>query len=300
MLALACAAGCSSATTGATTGSSASGPAAAGSTTGASAPAPSATASASGTPSTASPTPAAPPTPTPSATPTVEPATVVREAAAATGRTSARVDQSVRLTNGDTTYDLAVSGDFDLAADRGQLGVDLPGGAISHLDEIFADGQVYVRGSAGVPSGTWAAIDRDRTIAHALLRSPVNDPEHVLQQISTLGRVTRSGEEEVSGVRATRYDGMLTTDAVTLRLAPEIRSKLETYRSLSGSDLPIPAGVWVDPQGRVVKVQLTLDMSPIHSVTTVAFSELGKAVKVTAPPARNTTAVTELSGVLTG
>ncbi|MFJ9951744.1 hypothetical protein [Kitasatospora sp. NPDC091207] len=206
----------------------------------------------------------------------------------------------MELTDGESTYKLAVAGDFELAADRGQLGVDLPGGAISHLDEIFADGQVYVRGSAGVQAGFWAAIDRERTIAHALLRSPANDPEHVLQQISALGQVTRSGEEEVSGVRATRYNGILATDAVTLRLAPEIRSKLETYRSLSGSDLEIPAGVWVDPQGRVVKVQLVLDMSPIHSVTTVAFTELGKAVKVTAPPAKNTTAVTELNGVLTG
>ncbi|MFD9597034.1 LppX_LprAFG lipoprotein [Kitasatospora sp. NPDC059973] len=224
----------------------------------------------------------------------------MREAAAATGRTSARVGQTVQLTNGDTTYNLAVAGDFDMAADRGQLGVNLPGGAISHLDEVFADGQVYVRGSAGVPAGSWAAIDRERPVAHALLRSPVNDPEHVLQQLSTLTRVVRNGEEELDGVRTVRYSGVLADDAVVLRLAPEVQAKLATYRSLGGGDLRIPAEVWVDPQGRVAKVRLVLDMDPIHAVTTVTFTELGKPVKVSPPPAKSTSAVTELSGVLTG
>lgn len=240
------------------------------------------------------------PTPTASSASSAEHATAVREAAAATGRTSARVGQTVELGDGETTYNLSVAGDFDLAADRGQLGVDLPGGAISHVDEIFADGQVYVRGSAGVPAGSWAAIDRERTVAHALLRSPVNDPEHVLQQVSTLTRVTRGGEEEVNGVRAVRYSGILADDAVTLRLVPEVRSKLERYRSLSGAGLEIAADVWVDPQGRATKVRLTLDMDPIRSVSTVSFTELGKPVKVTPPPAKNTAAATELSGVLTG
>ncbi|MFD0277855.1 hypothetical protein ACFVHB_28650 [Kitasatospora sp. NPDC127111] len=233
-------------------------------------------------------------------TPAADHARAVRAAAEATGRTSARVDQNVELTDGETTYHLTVAGDFDLAADRGQLGVDLPGGGISHVDEIFADGQVYVRGSAGLPKGTWGAIDRERTVAHALLRAPVNDPEHFLQQIATLTRVTRGAEEDVNGVRAARYSGFLSDEAVTLRLTPEVRGKTEQFRAVSGTGVQIPAEVWVDAEGRVVKVRLVLDMNPVRSVTTVSFTQLGKPVKVSAPAAGITAAVTELTGVLTG
>lgn len=299
MLALACAAGCASTTAGTTAGPSASSPAAAGATTGAGTPTSSTTATASITPT--APTTVPTPAPTASAAASIaEHAGAVREAAAATGRTSARIGETVELSDGETTYNLTVAGDFDLAADRGRLDVDFPGGGISHIDEIFADGQVYVRGSAGVPAGSWAAMDRERTVAHALLRAPVNDPEHVLQQISTLTRVTRSGEEELNGVRTTRYGGILADDAVTLRLTPQVQSKVDTYRSMSAAGLQVPAEVWIDPEGRVAKVRMVLTMDPVRSVTTVTFTELGKAVKVTAPPAKNTAAVTELSGALVG
>ncbi|MGW0395512.1 hypothetical protein ACWDYJ_32485 [Streptomyces sp. NPDC003042] len=224
----------------------------------------------------------------------------VRDATVATGRSSAWIRQTMELNDGTRTYKLTATGDFDLDADRGQLGVDFPEGGISHVDEIFADGNVYVRGAANLPEGTWGAMARDKTEAHYLLRAPVNDPEHILQQISTLTQVTRVGEEDVYGRWATRYRGILADDAVTLRMAPEPRGKIEQLRAKSPAGLPVPADVWIDTKGRVVQARLEMNMPPTRSVTTVTFAALGKPVQATPPPAGDTVPVTTFSGILTG
>ncbi len=60
------------------------------------------------------------------------------------------------------------------------------------------------------------------------------------------------------------------------------------------------AEVWVDGQGRLVQSRLTLALGPAKSETTVAFSELGKSVRVAAPAAEDTVPVTTVTGVLAG
>ena len=223
----------------------------------------------------------------------------MREAVAATGRTSVQINQQLQIDTDDETHTITIAGPFDLAEGRGRLGVDFPGGAISHIDEVFADGKVYVRGASDLPDGTWAALDRDKAVAHYLLRSPLNDPAHVLQQISTLTQVTRGGEEEVDGVRTAHYSGILTDDALTARLAPEVRDQTQTYLS-ANTDIPVSADVWIDPRGRAVKIRIGVETSTIRSSNTVAYTEPGKAVTVTPPAAKDTSTVTDLSGVLVG
>ncbi|MFC8448986.1 LppX_LprAFG lipoprotein [Kitasatospora sp. NPDC057223] len=275
VIALLCAAGCST-------------------VTGTAAPQSSATA-----PASTSATPAGAAATATSAVPVTDPATAVREAVAATGRTSVQINQQLQIDTDEAKHTITITGPFDLAEGRGQLGVDFPEGAISHIDEVFAAGKVYVRGAADMPDGTWAGLDREKAVAHYLLRSPLNDPAHILQQVSTLTQVTRGGEEEVDGTRTAHYSGILTDDALTARLAPEVRDETQTFLS-ENTDVPVPADVWVDPQGRAVKIRIGVETSDIRSSNTVTYTELGKAVAVTPPAAKDTRTVTDLTGVLVG
>lgn len=235
-----------------------------------------------------------------SAEPAPDRAGTVRAAAEATRATSARTSQTMELGDGSKNYTLTATGDFDMARDKGALSVDFPGGGISHVDEVFADGKVYLRGMSGTDKDTWASIARDKAEAHYALRAPLNDPEYVLEQVSALTKVTKAGEEELGGVPAVRYHGTLPFQAAASRLAMDKRALFEELHAKIGGEVPVSAEVWVDGRGRLVQSRMTLTLGPSKSVTTVAFSELGKSVRVEVPAARDTVPVTTITGVLAG
>ncbi|WP_405794540.1 hypothetical protein [Streptomyces sp. NBC_01506] len=228
-----------------------------------------------------------------------DPGKTVREAVAATRGTSSRLDQKIELGDGTTTYRMSITGDFDMAADRGRLSVDLPGGAISHLDEIFVGDKVYLRGAEGL-EGHWGSIDRDKAEAHAVLRAPLNDPEHVLVQVAAVKKVSDEGTAKVNGARTTHYRGMLDHATATLRTEESLRARFDEARESLGEDIPVFADAWVDGSGRVVRTRLTFSMAGVNVTTTMTFSDFGKPVKATAPPAADTVPATEVKGVLPG
>ncbi|MGR8008664.1 hypothetical protein [Streptomyces hypolithicus] len=117
------------------------------------------------------------------------------------------------------TYTMDITGSFDLAGDKGHLAVDL---GAAHIDEIFANGNAYVKGVQGVGDG-WGSIRRDKAEAHYVLRAPLNDPEHVLQQVAAMRQITKIGQEQVDGVPAAHYRGTIDYTTLTLRMAPRER-----------------------------------------------------------------------------
>ncbi|MFE8958714.1 hypothetical protein [Streptomyces iakyrus] len=78
----------------------------------------------------------------------------VRAAVAALRENTAGFRQKIELEGDGKVYGLTVSGGFDFAADKGHLAVDLPGGAIDHSDQIFADDKIYISGVQGIGEGT--------------------------------------------------------------------------------------------------------------------------------------------------
>lgn len=228
------------------------------------------------------------------------PRAVVRAAVDRTRTTTARLHERIEITGGGETYTLTVAGGFDFARDRGSLAVDFPGGAISHSEEIFADGKVYVDGAAGIDAGAWGVMPRAKTEAHYVLRAPANDPEHVLRQISAMRQVSREGEETVSGVRAAHYRGTLDHETLVLRMAGEVRSKMDKARDLLGSDLPAFADAWVDGRGRLVQTRMTMNLAGTQMKVTIRLSGLGTPVSVKKPRPGDTVAITAMTGVLSG
>ncbi|MGW7264939.1 LppX_LprAFG lipoprotein [Streptomyces sp. NPDC054842] len=223
----------------------------------------------------------------------------VRAAVTAVGKKTARIDESVRISDGESEYVLTVKGDFDLARDRGKLAVDFPGGAVSHSDEVFADGRIFVSQPAANQK-TWGVMPRGKAEAHYLLRAPLNDPEHFLGQISAMRKVSREGTESIRGQRATHYRGILEHSALTSRMAEDVRKKTDRARDMLGSDLPVFADAWVDGDGRLVQARTTVNMSGADVSVTMRISDFGKPVRVSVPKADETFPMRSATGVLNG
>ncbi|WP_190094851.1 LppX_LprAFG lipoprotein [Streptomyces melanogenes] len=246
-----------------------------------------------------SPTPADTPRPSAASSSPGDAGALVRAAVAATRATTARIDEKIEVGDERGSFPLTVTGDFDMAADRGRLAVDFPGGAISHLDEVFAGDTVYLRNNKNTPHG-WNMLERAAAQSHYLLRAPVNDPEHVLAQIALMRRVTHSGQDTINGTRCVRYRGVLDHAAITLRLSATVREQADAARSELGTDLPVHAEAWTDPHGRLVRARLSFNAGTAHLTTTLSLSDLGKPVTITPPAATDAQPVTVTGGVLPG
>ncbi|MET9395662.1 hypothetical protein ABZY20_35500 [Streptomyces sp. NPDC006624] len=224
----------------------------------------------------------------------------VRAAVAALREDSARFRQEFELEGEGQVYRLTITGAFDFGADKGHLAVELPGGAIDHSDQVFANDRIYISGVQGIGEDAWGAMPRGKAEAHYLLRAPLNDPEHVLRQVAAMREISREGEENVQGVRAVRYRGILDHETVTLRMATEVRMRVDEARDTLGSDVPVFADAWVDGRGRLVQARLSVNMSGMGVTLTMGLSDIGKRVRVTVPRAADTVPVTEVGGILNG
>lgn len=230
-----------------------------------------------------------------------DPAKAVRDAVAATRGTSVRLDQEIELTDGTTTYHLSITGDFDMAGDKGRIAVEMPGSAgDKRMDEVFVDDMVYLRGVVQGAEDKWGVFAREKGEAHSVLRAPMNDPEHALIQVGAAKKVTDEGTATVNGTPTTHYRGMLDHATTSLRLDRSTRGKIDEARELLGDDLPVFADAWVDDAGRVVRTRLTFDMAGAGMTTTMTLSDFGKPVKATAPPAADTVPLTSVKGVFPG
>jgi len=224
----------------------------------------------------------------------------VQEAVAALREDSAEVRQKIEVQGDGQVYRLTITGGFDFATDRGHLAVDFPGGGIDHSEQVFAEGKIYVKDVPGAGGNTWGVIPRDKARAHYLLRAPLNDPEHVMQQIAAMREVSREGEESVDGVRAVRYRGILDHRTVTLRMDADVRSKMEEARDILGGDVPVFADAWVDGKGNLVQTRTSVNMSGARVTVTTVLSDLGEPVRVKVPRPADTTPIKEATGVLNG
>lgn len=106
--------------------------------------------------------------------------------------------------------------------------------------------------------------------------------------------VTEVGTETVDGVSTTHY-----------RLQADLG---RSQGAVAGASLPtsVPVDVWVDAQHRIVQEKVALSASAkasssaapqqVNTVTTIQLSDFGTPVDVTAPPASQTTTLTNSTG----
>ncbi|WP_256106080.1 hypothetical protein [Streptomyces sp. ODS05-4] len=201
----------------------------------------------------------------------------VRAAIAATRRTSAHTVLAFQAQQeGGPAYDVTGRGLFDFPRDRGAYAADLAG---SRTEVVFAEGQAYLRSALGGERSSWGYIPRRDMETRNLLRPPGGDPEFVLEQVAMVTKFEKVGQEK----QGTHYRGLLPYKALTLRMEKEREKGVAEMREVIGGELPAIAEVWVDGQGRAVKVHQTFELAGTRATNTLSLSELGTPVQVTVP-----------------
>ncbi len=193
---------------------------------------------------------------------------------------------------------LSGGGNFDNASRSGAVHVDFSlGGLTGGIDEVLDGTTIYMRSplfAAALPTGkTWMKIDlqralQSRGIDFSALGS--QDPTQTLAQLAQLGAVTVVGDEDVGGTATTHYRGR-----VDLSKAPQG----EKIKALTNATYG-PIDVWIGKDdGLVRRMKLSYELGPATarqkvSITT-EFSDFGKGVRVSVPPAAETFDATNAS-----
>jgi hypothetical protein len=239
------------------------------------------------------------------------PAAVVKAASTATSRAgSARLSLTLTTDLGSTPSTFSVVGPVALDGSTADLTATIPGkafgtdGAIT-VRQIVVDDVAYLKleGSDILPP-TWLKVD----VGEALTKAGVGALGDVtggtgvadqLAALKTLGDVTTLGREQVNGVTATHYRA--TIDPAKVAASLEAASKLAGTDAALGA-ATIPVDLWIDDQGRIVRVTQTFTPGATAGKGTqgsvsweMNLSDFGVPLSVTAPAG-----ALDLGGMLSG
>lgn len=231
----------------------------------------------------------------------------VRDAVAATLKSTARVEERTEMSGpAGMNFTVSANGEFDMAGGKGRLAVKLGTSTDTAktvpLEQVFTDGAVYFRMPEERTGDTaWRTVPRKDVQAHYLLRPPMNDPEHVLRQAAMMRGAAKVGEEKVNGTPAVHYRGKLDYAAITLRMAPDRRAKIDSGLKQLGGDIPAFADVWINRDGLITRTLLSSTMGQVEIKMATDFTDLGKPVeKPAAPEAAESLSADAAGGALTG
>jgi hypothetical protein len=228
-----------------------------------------------------------------SATPTVSNLTPIAYVKGAALKTADATSEHVTVKGlaqaGGQQVTLSGDGDFDQSSHMGSMHVDFSAGGINgSIDEVLSGTTIDMRSplfSAGLPPGkTWLKLDLEkagkaRGIDFSALLS--QSPSRSLGQLKGLTKVTKIGTEDVGGTSTTHYRGRI--DVSKVPQAAKIRALTHaTYT---------PFDIWVGNDDGYIRrfkfgvAYVVPDGSDADFAVTTDFSDFGKTVNVSAPPA---------------
>ena len=208
--------------------------------------------------------------------------------AATEGAGSARAAMTFEISS-ESTGDIVfqMTGVVDLDSDAARLSGDLSGmpGAGGRLDMIIVDGLAYVR-APGLPSlsgdRTW--IKTDLTSPSAAGGSPFSqDPSQSLMLLSAVKSARAQGRATLRGEPTTRYEGVIDPSAI---VGGQGDQSFEALRRSGVEEIPFKA--WIDGDGRVRKLEMSLQANPeggdISVRTMFELWDFGLEVDIRPPP----------------
>jgi hypothetical protein len=187
------------------------------------------------------------------------------------------------------------------------------GGTAPESEVIFDDSRFYARGRDGVPDSpeTWVVLDFD-----LLGLGPTLRERHLQQYGATLfvlvpalgiTHAERAGNQIVHGASTTHYVGRSNPDVALTLLPPAVR---ELYRQsldrrrksfeVRGTSDPLPniqVEVWVDAEGRIVRIRYVQDVesSDIEAfLITYDFDAFGAPMDLEPPEGAEVLTIAEL------
>ncbi|MBC6461382.1 LppX_LprAFG lipoprotein [Actinomadura sp. HBU206391] len=163
---------------------------------------------------------------------------------------------------------------------------------------VFVDDMLYVKSqqlSKLVGGKPWMKIDvkamgRQTGVDAGQLLDQVQkvDPAEQTKMFTASKDVRTVGQETIDGVKTTHYAGTVTVDEALKQFDAAARAKLQRVYPESGADQKISFDLWTDGDQLPRKLVSRWDGTKgENGSVTILYRDYGKAVKVTAPPARD-------------
>jgi hypothetical protein len=183
----------------------------------------------------------------------------------------------------------------------------LPGGGAGTVQMIFQYPVIYMNMpflAGELPEGkTWMKLDLGKAASAAGINLPglssldQSDPTQFLEYLrASSGGVTTVGKETLDGVPTTHYTAILQMSSILDRVSSDQQAAVKAaLEKLGGSVGGIPVNVWVDTQGRVRRIQLSIAASvpasgaaqtptDLAGTITIDFTSYGHLPPIVPPP----------------
>jgi hypothetical protein len=175
-----------------------------------------------------------------------------------------RFDIGVTSKLGEKSFTLNGDGAISERGSQGSLSMQIEG---KTLTEIIDKPYIYIKAPGASTHGKpWLRVDANvfsEAIGSSSPGGSSTDPTQALSFLRSAGSVTRVGEESVRGAPATRYHAVIDFARYAGLVEPSQRAAAKKYSEVlertSGSST-VPMDVWIDRQGRVSRMSLTLSL----------------------------------------
>lgn len=245
---------------------------------------------------------------------------IARAAEVTSHQEGARISLTMRFSSSALPGGLAITanGYIDERHRSGEMSMDLsgipgaaalPGGGVGTVQMIFQYPVIYMNmpSLAGrLPGGkTWMKLDLNKAAQTAGIDisqfSSLNqtDPTQFLDYLrASSGDVARVGDEPLGGMSTTHYRATLQLSRILDRLPASQQALAKTALEKLGNASAIPVDVWVDAQGRLRRMQLSIGAgvpagtaggvagaaASVSGTITLDFTSYGPVPAVVPPP----------------
>ena len=241
---------------------------------------------------------------------------IARAAEVTSAQSGARVSLTMQFSSSALPSGFAIkaSGYIDERHRSGEMTMDLsgipgvsalPGAGSSTIQLIFKYPVVYMKMpflAGRLPAGKpWVKLDISKAAksigVDASQFSSLNqtDPTQFLDYLrGSSGHVTTVGSESLHGVPTTHYQATLELSRILDHLPGEQRAAARGALEKLGNSNAIPVDAWVDGQGRLRRMQMSLGSSAstasaaglsFSGTVTIEFTKYGPIPPIVAPPA---------------
>ena len=245
--------------------------------------------------------------------------------AAGTARMTMHMTMSMpQMQQGEVTME--AEGAYDFANGKGEMTMtmELPEeagemGGTQSIDMVFEDLVVYMRypmmSQLAPQAKPWIRMDLEAMGRESgmdfgsMMQSGSSDPSQMLEWLrGVAGDVEVVGEEEVRGASATHYTGTIDFNKVAEQAPADVRDQLKASISTMTESIgtsTVPFDVWIDDQGRAVRMQQSFDFTGgatdgASMSMTVDIFDFGTEVDIEIPPASQTSDFQDLMGSMSG
>lgn len=217
--------------------------------------------------------------------------------AASVGEKSA-AKQSAHMTMSMETagQTIKAEGDMRLGNDVA-MDINMTLAGVGETKMLLVDDAFYIKLPKEVqPGKQWIKIDVNgndalsKALAGTIKQTKENgDPSQVLKQLEDAGEITAKKQENLNGVSTTHYTVLVDAKKQVEKLTPELRPAME--EAIKAGVDKYPVEVWLDKENLPVRMSLNTPFvnpatkKPDTVKVTMDYSDWGKAVVVTAPPA---------------